>query len=149
MQCLRRYRSVWCFSSVSGATSGLSLGSKSGGWLWKHLGQAVFGGTPHTIVFPFSVEHSCAMNFDHFSCLFVWSVSSRASDATAAAKKQIRRPRDVVCIVNCEIFRLGPGVLRSDSVFRARPSSRIVQHHHSFVLVWLRKGILQGVPELS
>ena len=129
---------------LSGATSSLSLGSKSGGWLLWHL-MLCPSFSRHSS--PLSSFHSppstrCA-DFSSFFCLFVWSVSSRASGATVATKEKIRRPRDAVSILNCEIFRLGSDVHRSGSVFRARPSSRIVQHH-SFVFVWLSKGILQG-----
>ena len=62
---LGEIKRVWCFSSVSGATSGLSLGrqGKSDGALVAccvvvapHL-AFIFGGTPHTFVFPFSAEH--------------------------------------------------------------------------------------------
>ena len=49
--------------------------------------------TLSSFLFPSSTH---VLNFDHFSCLFVWSVSSRASGATVATKEKIRRPRDVV-----------------------------------------------------
>ena len=85
----------------------------------RHL-RLHFGGTPHHFRLSILRRARDVLNFDHFSCLFVWSVSSRASGATTANKEKIRRPRDIVCIINLEIPRLQSGF------FVATVSSKLV-----------------------